>query len=194
MAEGYSHKRINNMQKGFTLIELLVVVAIIGILAAVGAVAFSGFINNSKINTVKANHKSVVKYVQTELLKCDYGGEIDFHERWKRGEVEGDSYLQDVNCARLSSINQANKMKFLIDYIMGFLGNYDVMGFTNPFNPNWDKGTGVGGNHDCPDANNSDTIGETWCGHEPNTTKVHCCSRFGPGENDVIQTYISDPF
>ena len=33
---------------------------------------------------------------------------------------------------------------------MGFLGNYDVMGFTNPFNFAYDKGTGVGGNSDCP--------------------------------------------
>ena len=64
-------------QKGFTLIELLVVVAIIGVLAAVGVVAFNGFINNSKINTVKANHKSVVKFIQTELMKCNLGGELE---------------------------------------------------------------------------------------------------------------------
>jgi len=34
--------------KGFTLFELLVVVAIIGILAAVGVVSFSNFMDNSK--------------------------------------------------------------------------------------------------------------------------------------------------
>ena len=47
----------SNRQKGFTLIELLVVVAIIGILAAVGVVAYSGYTKSAKIQAVKQQHK-----------------------------------------------------------------------------------------------------------------------------------------
>ena len=49
-------------QKGFTLIELLVVVAIIGVLAAVGVVAFNGFTSSAKENVTKQNHKMIVKH------------------------------------------------------------------------------------------------------------------------------------
>src|SRR5210317_167915 len=61
-------------KKGFTLIELLVVVAIIGILAAVGVVAYNGYTESAKNALLKANQKTIVKYVSAIFTRCDIEG------------------------------------------------------------------------------------------------------------------------
>ena len=88
-------KKIKN--KGFTLIELLVVVAIIGILAAVGVVAYNGYTASAKKGATKSNHANVVKYVANELQKCsldstsvmDYQGtkKLTCSDRFTAGKV-----------------------------------------------------------------------------------------------------------
>ena len=60
-------------QKGFTLIELMIVIAIIGILAAVGIVAYSGYTAAAKKQVATSNHKAVVKYISSEVMKCTTG-------------------------------------------------------------------------------------------------------------------------
>ena len=56
--------------KAFTLIELLVVVAIIGILAAVGVVAYNGYTGAAKREGTKSNHSQVIKLIQNTFGLC----------------------------------------------------------------------------------------------------------------------------
>ena len=58
-------------RKAFTLIELLVVVAIIGILAAVGVVAYNGYTSAAKEKVTESNFNNINKALVLEFMKCE---------------------------------------------------------------------------------------------------------------------------
>ena len=60
-------------RNGFTLIELLVVVAIIGILAAVGVVAYNGYTTSAKITATKQQHQTIKNFIKASYGLCALG-------------------------------------------------------------------------------------------------------------------------
>jgi prepilin-type N-terminal cleavage/methylation domain-containing protein len=67
--------------KAFTLIELLVVVAIIGILAAVGVVAYNGYTGAARKAVVQTNFDMIVKTTTYEYNFCLWGTETHILNR-----------------------------------------------------------------------------------------------------------------
>ena len=65
----------NNINKGFTLIELLIVVAIIGILAAVGAAVIPNLLTGAKVKATTENHSRITSWMKVNFLQCSIGSD-----------------------------------------------------------------------------------------------------------------------
>ena len=102
--------------KGFSLIELLVVVAIIGVLAAVGVVAFGGFLGSAKVNSATANHTNIVKMMSANFTKFSTGAQYINYKTNSSGSTS------NYNCTN----NAQNHLGYMINHL-----KFD--GFNNPY-------------------------------------------------------------
>ena len=107
--------------KAFTLIELLVVVAIIGILAAVGVVAYNGYTAAAKRNATITIYKTVISDVKAKWTGCNAGIPIYlYNPSSKKIDTNSDwcTFNPSTNITATS-----------------FVGNYRET-FKNPYRPN----------------------------------------------------------
>ena len=109
-------------RKAFTLIELLVVVAIIGILAAVGVVAYNGYTGAAKRNVTIANHKMTVKRVALIIFECNLNGFVML--------MKGDYYNTDNTSEFPTDCYGNNKYYFFGSYVKNDFRNRE---FKNPY-------------------------------------------------------------
>ena len=107
-------------QKAFTLIELLVVVAIIGLLAAVGVVAYNGYTASAKVTVSKSSHNLALKKVKLLAARCSIDSSIKLKKKYE------DTNFYNAYCNEPTFV-------FYVEYLIYDMNNESK--WQNPYYP-----------------------------------------------------------
>ena len=155
--------------RGFTLIELLVVIAIIGILAAVGVVAYNGYTSSAKKSAAKSNHQTAVSFIQLKLTECSINENISLKS------TANSSTVNSISCASSTGTGDMGL------YISNHLNNE---GFHNPYNPTQEAFTDRGY-----------VVGQTWFGAAgaSGITFFNIITKIDENASNNLKTTFDDP-
>ena len=156
-------------KRAFTLIELLVVVAIIGILAAVGVVAYNGYTSAAKVNAVKSYYKAINKKVATTAAMCEIENSVKLANVWN------DKKIYDVPC-----YNKSLMWFFTMDVSNDLTNSGATAIGANPYSPKqgiWQRNGKTSSGY-APECKLNERIGKVYGVYPASTNNIELCVCF----------------